>query len=1180
MDQGSTNERTPAPVASRRAFLRKGGESALLGVAFGAAPLRDVLKDFAMIEPVGPEVNPLGGYPNRGWEQVYRDLYTPDQTYHYMCGPNDTHGCLLKASVKNGVVIYADPSFAYNKVTDRYGNKMSHRWDPRACVSGLAYVRRTYSDRRLKGAYVRKGWKQWFDDGMPRDPDGRVDQKYLQRGKEDFVKVTHAEAAAMQAKAYMNIAETYTGEHGAEKLHNQGYDPDMIEAMHEAGTQVLKHRGGMPFNAPLRIGGFYRFANSLALLDKKIRGVPDDDTLAGRVWDSFSWHTDLPPGHTLVSGQQAMEFDLCTVENANLITLWGMNWIATKMPEAHWLTEAKLHGAKVVTVAPEYQSSTSKADDAFIIRPATDTALLLGLAHVIIRDRLYDEPFVKHHTDLPLLVRSDTFKLLQATDVFPGYTNASLTYTEVVPNDFKPGVAATESRHIVTEKVRNEWGDQVVWDTRTNAPKAINRDQTGSRFPAEVDPALEGEFTVTLTDGKQVKVRPVFDAVKQYVMDTATPADIEKVTWAPAASIEEFAKRIAANKTKTMFVTGMGPNHFFNNDNKDRAMFLVAALTNNIGNYGGTIGCFSGNSRLTTFSGVPQYHYEDPYNINLTPGTPATVHKHLKAESAHYWNYGDRPLRLGNKQFTGKTHMPTPTKSMYFANSNSLLGNAKGAHQMFVNVLPKIDLVATNEWYWTASCEYSDIVYGVDSWPERQLPDIFGSVSNPFLHVWPQVPITRVFDTLDDMEVLATIGKALAEETGDNRFVDYWRFVHDKNPGVYIQRIFDAGNTTKGYNFNEVHESCKQGTPTMMLFRTFPKINGWEQTQESVPWWTRSGRLEFYRDEPEFIAYGENLPVHREAIDGTKHEPGVIMARPHPYLNPLPPDTYGLDVNDLGTDVRQVRNVMRTPDEIAASAHPLTSQGFSHVMITPKYRHACHTMGASVDSEVLIFGPFGDFYRHDKRKPWVSEGYIDLHPDDAKAMGVNDGDYVYCDGDPSDRPFRGWQDKPEDYKVTRWLVRARVNPSIAQSVGRAWFHFHVATHGSVQGHETRPDGLARNPRTNYQSGYRYGSHQSVTRAWLRPTLMTDNITRKDVNGRMINKGFELDVYCTVGAPKEAFTKLTKAEDGGEDTTGVWYPAEQGFRPGHENEAMRNFLSGTYVTAGPPTSTTTTEKKGS
>ena len=1140
-----------------------------MGVMSGAVGSAQLAGQLTMLAPIEPIENPLAAYPNRDWEDVYRDLYRPDSTYHYLCAPNDTHGCLLRASVKNGVAVYADASFGYHKTTDLYGNKASNRWDPRACVSGLAYVRRMYSDRRVKGCYVRSGFMRWVDDGMPRQTDGQPPLEYREgRGKEDFVKVTHEDASALLAKVYIDVATTYSGDEGAALLKAQGYyEPEMIESMHHAGTQTFKFRGGMPFNAPFRVGGFYRLANMMALLDVAVRGVEPDEAYGGRHWDSFSWHTDLPPGHPMVTGQQSLDFDLSTAENSNLITLWGMNWIATKMPDGHWLTEARLHGAKVVTIAPEYQSSTCKADRHITIRTATDSALALGMSQAIIRDGTYDADFVKTQTDLSLLVRTDTKKLLHAADVIPGYVNATLRTVQLIDAGEKVAQPAGQDRQIVPRDLREEWGDQVVWDTNSNGPKVVTHDDTGEHFPTDVDPALEGTYRVTLVDGSTVEVRPVFDAIKQLLDAAYTPEQVSTVTWAPVDAIEELAADIAANPAKTIFAMGMGPNHFFNNDNKDRGILLLAALTNNIGHYGGTVGSFSGNYRLGTFGGITQWTFEDPFNITLDPDLPATPRKYWKGESAHYYNYGDRPLKLGNKMFTGDTHMPTPTKTMHFANSNSLLGNAKGAHDVVVNTLPKIEMIVHHEWYWTASCEYADVVFGVDAWPERQLPDVYGSVTNPFLQAWCSTPMERVFETLDDMECNALVASALGEQLDDPRFADYWRFVIEGDPSPYIQRVFDAGNTTRGYRFSDLHESCKKGTPFFMMYRTMPKIVGWEQTNESEPWYTKSGRLEFYRDESEFIEYGENLPVHREAIDGTHHEPGVIMAYPHPLLDPVQPESYGLDINDLGTEVRQVRHVMRTPEEIVASQHPLMVDGFSHVLITPKYRHACHSMGASTDTDVLIFGPFGDFYRHDKRKPWVSEGYVDLNPDDAGELGVQDGDYVWVDADPSDRPFKGWQDRPGDYRVARWMVRARVNPSVVSGIARAWFHFHIATHGSVEGHETREDGLARNPRTDYQSGYRYGSHQSVTRAWLRPTLMTDSMNRKEAYGRKIGKGFELDVYCAVGAPKESFVRFAKAEDGGEDGTGIWHPAQQGFRPGSENEAMLKFLAGSYIEAG-------------
>jgi nitrate reductase alpha subunit len=427
--------------------------------------------------------------------------------------------------------------------------------------------------------------------------------------------------------------------------------------------------------------------------------------------------------------------------------------------------------------------------------------------------------------------------------------------------------------------------------------------------------------------------------------------------------------------------------------------------------------------------------------------------------------------------------------------------------------------------------------------------------------------IDRTYDTHDDSEVLAAIAGQLADETGDDRFRTYWQFVTENQPEVYIQRVFNAGNSTKGYDFDELHESCKKGTPFYMMMRTSPKIVGWEQTQESKPWYNKTGRLEYYRDEDGFLDAGQNLPVHRETVDGTVYEPNVIMAAEHPLIAPKGPEDYDLDPDDQSDDVRQVRNVVRTAEELVETEHPLIPQGFTHILITPKYRHACHSMGASTDTDTIIWGPFGDFYRHDKRMPWMAEGYVDLNPDDAKEMGLADGDYIWVDANPEDRPFVGWQDNAEDYRVTRWLVRARINPSILPKVGRAWFHFYLATHGSVEGQETREDGLAKNPRTNYQAAYRSGSHQSVTKAWLRPTLMLDDFARKDGAGQQLGTGFELDVYGAVGAPKDSFVKIEKAEDGGIDGQGQWYPAAQGFRPGSENDDMKTFLAGGFIQGG-------------
>jgi nitrate reductase alpha subunit len=1142
---------------SRREFL-KWSLAGAAGLAVNAPRL-------AFLQPMSVD-NPLEAYPDREWEKLYRDKFRYDGTFTFTCAPNDTHNCVLRAYLRNGVVVRVGPTYAFGNAEDAYGNTATHRWEPRCCQKALVLPRRFYGDRRLRGTMVRKGFSDWVKAGFPRDPDtGKPPAKYFQRGKDKWLKVSHDEAFELVAKAAINVAETYTGEKGMDFLKKQGYDPVSIEAAQGAGTQVLKLRGGMPLLGATRLMGLVRVANMMALLDDHIRHTGPEKSIGGRHFDNYSWHTDLPPGHPMVTGQQTVDCDLSMAEHSKLITIWGMNWISTKMPDAHWLTEARQRGSKVINITIEYQSTANKSDEVIIIRPGTDQALMLGIAQIIMKERLYDEKYVKSFTDMPILVRTDTLQYLRASDVIGGYKPSEIrNYVSVVKAGEKTPPPGGQAVQYVPESLRNEWGDFLVWDKEASAPRPVTRDAVGGKFAEmNVDVALEGKFRVKTVDGRDVEARPVFDILMEYLAEFA-PKTVSEITWAPEAAIRNLAQEIADSKRSTFFAVGMGPNQFFNASLKDRGVFLIAALTDNIGRIGGSPGSFAGNYRVALYNGLPQYIVEDPFQSELDPAKPAKVKPYLKFESAHYFSHGDKPLRLGNKLFTGKTHIPTPTKFLWFANSNSIIGNAKWSYDIIVNTLPRLEAVVMNEWWWTMSCEYSDVVFGIDSWAEFKHPDLCGSVTNPFNQVYPRTPLKRIFDTVGDIDTYAGVAKKLAEMTGDKRFEDYWRFVYDDRVDVYLDRVIRTSSTLKGYTFRDLHDKALKGVPSLKNLRTYPKVAGWEQTNESKPWYTKTGRLEFYREEPEFIEHGENLPVYREPIDATFHEPNVIVSGKVAVLKPAQPEDYGISRDDLSTEMRQVRNVVKPWTELKKTSHPLTKEGYRFLFITPKYRHGAHSTPIDLDVITVWYGPFGDLYRRDKRMPWVGEAYLNMNPQDAKELKIQDGDYVWIDADPEDRPYHGWKKSDPDYKVARMMCRVRYYSAIPRGVLQMWHNMYQATHGSVKGHETNPDGLARNPETNYQSIFRYGGHQSCTRAWLGPTLMTDSLVRKEVFGQTIGKGFLADIHCPVGAPRESFVKVTKAEEGAIGGQGLWRPAALGFRSGYENEKMKKYLSGGYI----------------
>ncbi len=237
----------------------------------------------------------------------------------------------------------------------------------------------------------------------------------------------------------------------------------------------------------------------------------------------------------MVTGQQTVDFDLSAAEHANLIIVWGMNWITTKMPDSHWLTEARLKGTKVVVVSVEYSATAPKADEVIIIRPATDPAFALGLAQVLISEHLFDEDFIKRFTDLPLLVRLDTLKLLRAGDVLSGYAPADLTnFTTILKPGETPPPFPLQEKQLIPEALRNEWGDFVVWDQKSGGLKPLTRDQVGDHFDRlGLDPALEGERTVRTVEGKEVKVSPLFTLIRRYLDENFTPDQVAEITWPP-----------------------------------------------------------------------------------------------------------------------------------------------------------------------------------------------------------------------------------------------------------------------------------------------------------------------------------------------------------------------------------------------------------------------------------------------------------------------------------------------------------------------------------------------------------------------------------------------------------------------------------------------------------------------
>ena len=88
------------------------------------------------------------------------------------------------------------------------------------------------------------------------------------------------------------------------------------------------------------------------------------------------------------------------VDNSDLIFVWGTD-PSTSTPPVMFekLKTAAAEGAEIVVIDPRKTKSAELNGSEWIpIRPGSDGALALGLAHILIRDNLYDKEFVDHWT--------------------------------------------------------------------------------------------------------------------------------------------------------------------------------------------------------------------------------------------------------------------------------------------------------------------------------------------------------------------------------------------------------------------------------------------------------------------------------------------------------------------------------------------------------------------------------------------------------------------------------------------------------------------------------------------------------------------------------------------------------------------------------------------------------------
>lgn len=358
----------------------------------------------------------------------------------------------------------------------------------------------------------------------------------------------------------------------------------------------------------------------------------------------YDWYADLPPASPQVWGEQTDVPESSDWYNSGYIIMWGSNVPMTRTPDAHFMTEVRYKGTKVVAVSPDYAENVKFADTWVPVKPGADGALAQAMTHVVLkefyveRQTEYFSNYAKKFTDLPFLV------VIEEQDGYqiPGaFLRASDMEFETQKAEWKPLLWDENRQKPAVPKgtIGHRWDGEKNWNLQQEDEngQAISPclsllgqedDQIVVRFPdftKETQGALDRGVPVKriVVGDKELVVTTVFDLMlAQYGIDRGlpgeypksyqdeqayTPAWQQKITQVPAETVIQVAREFAQNAVDTcgrsMIIMGAGINHWFHGDTIYRAILNLVLLTGSEGVNGGGWAHYVGQEKCRPIEG-------------------------------------------------------------------------------------------------------------------------------------------------------------------------------------------------------------------------------------------------------------------------------------------------------------------------------------------------------------------------------------------------------------------------------------------------------------------------------------------------------------------------------------------------------------------------------------------------
>jgi anaerobic selenocysteine-containing dehydrogenase len=141
----------------------------------------------------------------------------------------------------------------------------------------------------------------------------------------------------------------------------------------------------------------YSYAGTMGLVQGESMSMRFFHKLGASFLDRTICSSAGSAGHEITLGSR-IGIDVELADEARLIIFWGSNAITSSVHFWARAQQAKRRGATLVAIDPYRSLTAEKCHTHLALLPGTDSALALGLMHVLIRDGLIDRDYVARHT--------------------------------------------------------------------------------------------------------------------------------------------------------------------------------------------------------------------------------------------------------------------------------------------------------------------------------------------------------------------------------------------------------------------------------------------------------------------------------------------------------------------------------------------------------------------------------------------------------------------------------------------------------------------------------------------------------------------------------------------------------------------------------------------------------------